>query len=97
MEDLAAEPPVEQDIAGPVCETGDVFAKARLAPPFVEGDLIAIMTAGAYGAAQSSTYNSRLLIPEVLASGARHAIVRPRPTYEHMLAAEVMAPWLIQN
>jgi diaminopimelate decarboxylase len=58
------------------------------------GDLLAIMTAGAYGAVQASTYNSRLLVPEVLLAGSSYAVVRPRPTYEDMLKAEVIAPWL---
>ena len=58
------------------------------------GDLLAIMTAGAYGAVQSSAYNSRRLIPEVLVNGADYAVVRPRPSYEDMLKAEIVAPWL---
>jgi diaminopimelate decarboxylase len=57
------------------------------------GDLLAFMTAGAYGAAMSSEYNSRLLVPEVLVRGDRFAVVRPRPTYEDMLAREAAAPW----
>jgi diaminopimelate decarboxylase len=52
------------------------------------------MTAGAYGAAQASTYNSRLLVPEVLVNGGEFAVIRPRPTYEDMLKAEMLAPWL---
>jgi diaminopimelate decarboxylase len=58
------------------------------------GDLVAFMTAGAYGAAMSSEYNTRPLAPEVLVSGDRYAVVRPRPTYDEMLAREPMAPWL---
>lgn len=82
------------DLVGPVCETGDFLAKDRALPQVGSGDLLAIMTAGAYGAVQASTYNSRLLIPEVLVSGSDYAIVRPRPTYEDMLKAEMIAPWL---
>jgi diaminopimelate decarboxylase len=52
------------------------------------------MTAGAYGAVQSSTYNSRLLVPEVLVTGDQFAVVRPRPSYEDMLKSEPIAPWL---
>ncbi len=83
-----------QDIVGPVCETGDFLARGRALPPFCEGDLGAVMTAGAYGAVQSSTYNSRLLVPEVLVSGSEYAVVRPRPSYEDMLDGEAIAPWL---
>jgi diaminopimelate decarboxylase len=82
------------DVVGPVCETGDTFTKARLLPPLKAGDLIAFMTAGAYGAAMAGEYNSRLLVPEVLVNGDRYALVRPRPTYEDMLARETMADWL---
>jgi diaminopimelate decarboxylase len=85
---------VKQDVVGPVCETGDFLAKDRPLPPLGEGDLLAILTAGAYGAAQASTYNSRLLVPEVLVNGETWAIIRPRPTYENMLGAEKMPPWL---
>ncbi len=96
-EERAGEQQVVQDIVGPVCETGDFLAKDRPSPAFREGDLMAFMTAGAYGAVQASTYNSRLLVPEVLVRGSDYATVRPRPTYEQMLAAEQMAPWLREN
>ncbi len=88
---------VKQDVVGPVCETGDFLAKDRPLPPLGEGDLLAIMTAGAYGAVQSSTYNSRLLIPEVLVKSAEWAIIRPRPSYEDMLRAERMPSWLAEK
>ncbi len=91
----ARETALVQDIVGPVCETGDFLARERALPPWRAGDLGAVMTAGAYGAAQSSTYNSRLLVPEVLVSGGEYAVVRPRPSYDDMLAGEVIAPWLI--
>ncbi|MBL8773375.1 MAG: diaminopimelate decarboxylase [Phenylobacterium sp.] len=82
------------DVVGPVCETGDTFTRDRMLAPLEAGDLVAFMTAGAYGAAMASEYNSRLLAPEVLVRGDRYAVVRPRPTYEDMLDRERMAPWL---
>ena len=86
--------PALYDVVGPICETGDTFTRDRLLPPLEAGDLVAFMTAGAYGAAMSSEYNSRLLVPEVLVKGDQFAVVRPRPTYEDMLAREASAPWL---
>jgi diaminopimelate decarboxylase len=86
--------PVVYDVVGPICETGDTFTRDRALPPLAAGDLVAFMSAGAYGAVMSSEYNSRLLIPEVLVKGADWAVVRPRPTYEDMLAREAPAPWL---
>ena len=82
------------DVVGPVCETADTFTRDRDLPPLGAGDLVAFMSAGAYGAVMSSEYNTRPLIPEVLVKGDRYAAVRPRPTYEEMLAREPMAPWL---
>ena len=82
------------DVVGPICETGDTFARGRRLAPLKAGDLVAFMSAGAYGASMSSDYNSRLLVPEVLVRGDRYAVVRPRPTYEAMLAREPLAPWL---
>jgi diaminopimelate decarboxylase len=79
---------------GPVCETGDTFTRDRALPPMQGGDLLAFMTAGAYGAAMSSEYNSRLLAPEVLVRGGDFAVVRPRESYEQMLGRERPAPWL---
>jgi diaminopimelate decarboxylase len=93
-EALKNEPAIAQDVVGPVCETGDFFAHDRLLPTFRQGDLIAIMTAGAYGAVEASGYNSRLLVPETLVKGEEYAVVRPRPTYEELLRAERMASWL---
>ena len=81
------------DVVGPICESGDTFTRDRVLPPLEAGDLVAFMTAGAYGAAMSSEYNSRLLVPEVLVKGDQFAVVRPRPTYEDMLAREAPAPW----
>ncbi|HEY8572048.1 diaminopimelate decarboxylase [Phenylobacterium sp.] len=85
--------PVIYDVVGPVCETGDTFTRDRALPPLEAGDLIAFMSAGAYGAAMASEYNSRLLAPEVLVRGAEWAIVRPRPSYDDMLGRERPAPW----
>lgn len=81
------------DVVGPVCETGDRFARQRDLPPMVEGDLVAFKTAGAYGAVQASQYNSRPLVPEVLVDGARYAVVRPRPSFDAMLADERNPLW----
>lgn len=86
--------PVVYDVVGPVCETGDTFTRDRALPPIEGGDLIAFMSAGAYGAAMASEYNSRLLAPEVLVRGREYAVVRPRPTYDDMLQRERPAPWL---
>ncbi|MEY3260539.1 MAG: diaminopimelate decarboxylase [Pseudomonadota bacterium] len=85
---------VTYDVVGPVCETGDTFTRDRDLPPLGAGDLVAFLSAGAYGAAMSSEYNSRPLVPEVLVKGEHYAVIRPRPTYEEMLAREPMAPWL---
>jgi diaminopimelate decarboxylase len=82
------------DVSGPVCETGDYLALSRELPELKAGDLIAVMTAGAYGAVLASEYNSRLLVPEVLVSGSRYAITRPRPGYDAMLAREQLPDWL---
>ncbi len=82
------------DVVGPVCETGDIFATERELPPVAAGDLVALLSAGAYGAIMSSEYNSRLLVPEVIVRGTEFATVRPRPTYEDMLAREKLPPWL---
>lgn len=81
------------DIVGPVCETGDYFALDRLMPQVKPGDLLAIMTAGAYGAVQSCTYNTRRLIPEVLVNGERHAVIRPRQTYEELIGLDRLPDW----
>jgi diaminopimelate decarboxylase len=86
--------PMVYDVVGPICETGDTFTRERALPPLQAGDLVAFLSAGAYGAVMSSEYNSRLLVPEVLVKGSAYAVVRPRPTYEDMLAKEAGAPWL---
>jgi diaminopimelate decarboxylase len=81
------------DVVGPICETGDTFTRDRDLPPLQPGDLVAFMSAGAYGAAMASEYNSRLLVPEVLVRGEQFAVVRPRPTYDDMLSRERMPLW----
>jgi diaminopimelate decarboxylase len=86
--------PVRQDVVGPVCETGDYLALERDLAPFAAGDLLAFMTAGAYGAAMASTYNTRLLVPEVLVRGAAYAIVRPRQTYAALIGQDRLPDWL---
>jgi diaminopimelate decarboxylase len=83
------------DVVGPVCETGDYLALDRSIPEPKAGDCLAIMSAGAYGAVQSSTYNSRLLVPEVMVRGADYAVVRPRRTYAELIAQDALPPWLI--
>ena len=91
---LRDKPPVVQDIVGPVCETGDYLALDRSLPPFQAGDMMAVMTAGAYGAVMASTYNTRALVPEVLVRGAEFAVVRPRVEVEQLIALDRLAPWL---
>jgi diaminopimelate decarboxylase len=81
-------------VVGPVCETGDTFAEGRELSALEPGDLIAFMTAGAYGATMASTYNSRALTPEVLVRGTDWAAVRPRQSIEALLALDRVAPWL---
>jgi diaminopimelate decarboxylase len=81
------------DVVGPVCETGDTFAVNRDLPPLSAGDLIAFTEAGAYGAVMSSTYNSRLLVPEVMVSGERFAVIRPRLDYDALLSLDTIPAW----
>ena len=81
-------PAITTDIVGPVCETGDFFARDRQLPELAAGELIWIGAAGAYGAAMSSNYNSRPRAPEVLVDGDRYAVIRDRETYDHLLAGE---------
>ncbi|WP_321365161.1 diaminopimelate decarboxylase [uncultured Celeribacter sp.] len=82
------------DIVGPVCETGDTFAKARNMPVLGEDDLVAFRSAGAYGAVMASEYNSRPLIPEVLVKGDQFAVIRPRPSYDEMINRDSIPVWL---
>lgn len=82
------------NVVGPICETGDTFAMGRELTPLKEGDLILFLTAGAYGATMANTYNSRLLVPEVLVNGSQWSVVRPRTGYEDLLGLDRIAPWL---
>ena len=82
------------DIVGPVCETGDTFARARDMTPLAEGDLVAFRSAGAYGAVMASEYNARPLVPEVLVQGDHFAVIRARPSFDEMLARDTIPEWL---
>jgi diaminopimelate decarboxylase len=82
------------DVVGPVCETGDYLALGRTMPEPKAGDLLAVMTAGAYGAVQSSSYNTRALVPEVLVKDDQYAVVRPRIEVDALIAMDKVAPWL---
>ena len=91
----AADAPIMlADVVGPVCETGDYLALDRKLPEPKAGDLLAVMTAGAYGAVQAGTYNTRALVPEVLVKGSDYAVVRPRVEVEELIALDRIAPWL---
>lgn len=81
------------DIVGPVCESGDTFAKQRNLPPVQEADLIAFRSAGAYGAVMSSEYNTRPLIPEVLVNGDQFAVIRARPSFDDMINRDTIPQW----
>jgi diaminopimelate decarboxylase len=82
------------DVVGPVCETGDFLALDRGMAQPAPGDLLAVLSAGAYGAVQAGTYNSRLLVPEVLVNGDEYAVVRPRETYDRLIGLDKLPPWL---
>lgn len=90
----ASAPRIRADIVGPVCESGDYLAKDREMAEPKSGDLIAVGSAGAYGAVQAGTYNSRLLIPEVLVHGDRYHVVRERPSYEDLIGLDSLPAWL---
>ncbi|AQS64651.1 Diaminopimelate decarboxylase [Rhizobium rhizogenes] len=87
-------PRIKADIVGPVCETGDYLALDREMAAPQPGDLIAVSSAGAYGAVQAGTYNSRLLVPEVLVKGDKFHVIRPRGTYEELIALDSVPAWL---
>jgi diaminopimelate decarboxylase len=87
-------PRITADIVGPVCETGDYLGHDRELPRLSRGDLLSVGTAGAYGAVQAGTYNTRLLVPEVLVNGDRFHVVRPRPTYEELIGLDSIPDWL---
>lgn len=85
---------VDVDIVGPICETGDTFAKDRKLPPVVAGDLLVVRTAGAYGAVQASTYNTRPLVAEVMVNGGDYGLVRARMSVEDIIALDRLPDWL---
>ncbi|HVY51102.1 MAG TPA: diaminopimelate decarboxylase [Devosia sp.] len=87
-------PAITADVVGPVCETGDYLALGRRMPGVRAGDLLAVMSAGAYGAVMASTYNSRLLVPEVLVDGDRWHVIRPRRSIEDLIALDSVPAWL---
>ena len=82
------------DVVGPVCETGDTFARARALPSLREGDLVAFRSAGAYGSVMASEYNTRPLVPEVLVRRDQFAVIRPRPSYEELIGRDSIPAWL---
>ena len=84
----------DYDVVGPVCETGDTFAKARALPALAAGDLLAFRSAGAYGAVMASEYNTRPLVPEVLVQGDHFAVIRARPTFDEILNRDTIPAWL---
>lgn len=85
------------DVVGPVCETGDTFAKSREIAESSTGDLIAIMSCGAYGAVMASGYNARLTVPEVMVKEDKFAIIRKRPSYEELLKTDIIPSWLLSQ
>ena len=87
-------PPITADVVGPVCETGDYLALGRRMPGVKQGDLLAVMSAGAYGAVMASTYNSRPLIPEVLVDGDKWHVIRPRKSIDELIALDSVPDWL---
>jgi len=87
-------PRMKADIVGPVCETGDFLGLDRDLPRLKAGDLIAVGTAGAYGAVQAGTYNTRLLVPEVLVNGSDFHVIRPRQTYDELIGLDSVPDWL---
>ncbi len=91
---VPGDPWIRADVVGPVCETGDYLAINRDLPEPKAGDLLAVMTAGAYGAVQAGTYNTRALIPEVLVNGDAWSLVRPRLEADALIALDRMPPWL---
>jgi diaminopimelate decarboxylase len=87
-------PPITADVVGPVCETGDYLALGRRMPGVKQGDLLSVMSAGAYGAVMASTYNSRPLVPEVLVDGDKWHVIRPRKSIAELIALDSVPDWL---
>jgi diaminopimelate decarboxylase len=92
-EPAAAAPEAAYDVVGPICETGDTFTTGRMLPAMKQNDLVAFMTAGAYGAAMSSTYNQRPLVAEVMVKGDQYAVTRPRQSYEELIGTDKLPGW----
>ncbi|MEQ9690356.1 MAG: diaminopimelate decarboxylase [Bauldia litoralis] len=90
-------PRIRADVVGGVCETGDYLALDRDMAAVSAGDLVAVMTVGAYGAVQASTYNTRPLLPEILVNGSDWAVVRPRQTYDDLIGMDALPPWLAKS
>ena len=86
-------PEVAYDVVGPICESGDTFTTGRKLPQLRQNDLVAFMTAGAYGASMSSTYNQRLLVAEVMVKGDQYAVTRPRQSYEELIGTDRLPGW----
>ena len=84
----------QADYVGPVCETGDTFAKDRQSPPLIDGDLVVIKSAGAYGAVMSSTYNSRPLVAEVMVKDSDYSVIRPRQSLDELISLDCLPHWL---
>ena len=94
VEPVAAVAQSPVDIVGPVCESGDTFAKGRDMPPLAPGDLVAFRSAGAYGAVMASEYNTRPLIPEVLVKDDQYAVIRARPSFDEIINRDTLPSWL---
>ena len=94
VEPAAGSEMAKYDVVGPVCESGDTFAKHREMAPMKSGDLVAFRSAGAYGAVMASEYNSRPLIPEVLVNGDQFAVIRARPSFDEMINRDIIPDWL---
>ncbi len=94
IEPEAGQEQVPYDIVGPVCESGDTFAKGRMMPKLQAGDLVAFRSAGAYGAVMASEYNTRPLVPEVLVKDDHFAVIRARPSFDEMISRDTIPSWL---
>ena len=82
------------DVVGPICETGDTFAKNRELTPLAAGDLIAFRSSGAYGAVMASEYNTRPLVPEIMVNGDQFSVIRARPTFDEIINRDIIPPWM---
>ncbi len=94
VKESVAGKPIVADVVGPVCESGDFLALNRSMPEPASGDLLAVMSAGAYGAVQAGTYNTRPLVPELLVNEAEWSVVRPRLDADALIALDRLPPWL---